>query len=190
MIRYPLLALLLMLEPIVRIVLYGLTLLSILSALVLGVSGHKATAPYVGAFVLTLCSGLILIAYDGALRRLSGGGQKPWYAVRLKQGLLTRIGDVAIFNARDPVRAVGGIRRDIPTGDTESALYPQRINQEGASAFAAAAQLEIWTFRKSGHKQQKLVHREARARDHSTVELECIAQALTCLDICSLRPHL
>jgi len=75
LVRYPLLALLLMLEPIVRIVLYVLTVLSILSAVVFAVSGHKATAPYVGALVLTLCSGLILIAYDGALSRLSGGGE-------------------------------------------------------------------------------------------------------------------
>lgn len=77
MIRYPLLALLLMLEPIVRIVLYGLTALSILSALVFAVSGHKATVPYLGAVALTLCSGLILIAYDGAIRRLNGGDQNP-----------------------------------------------------------------------------------------------------------------
>ena len=76
LIRYPLLAVLLMLEPLVRIALYALSALSILSALAFAVSGHRANAPYVGAVVVTLCSGLILIAYDGALRRLSGGCQQ------------------------------------------------------------------------------------------------------------------
>ena len=71
-IRVPVLALLMILEPIVSTLLVAAALLGTLTALFWKLASSRSDAPFLGALALSVGCFLLLTLYHGAIRLLSG----------------------------------------------------------------------------------------------------------------------